>query len=82
MSELHAEGMPPSDHEDWVLDLKPGSGVNGGEIVAEGTPEQVTAVPQSFTGAYLMPLLEWIGVAAKSPSKRGSGSSTRLRESA
>ena len=43
---------------DWVLDLGPGGGVNGGEIVAEGTPEKVVTVPGSFTGAYLKPLLE------------------------
>nr|WP_310466936.1 hypothetical protein [Sphingomonas sp.] len=43
---------------DWVLDLGPGGGVNGGEIVVEGTPEQVAAEPKSFTGQYLKPLLE------------------------
>jgi excinuclease ABC subunit A len=43
---------------DWVLDLGPGGGVNGGEIVAEGTPEQVAANERSFTGQYLKPMLE------------------------
>ena len=43
---------------DWVLDLGPGGGVNGGEIVAEGTPETVAAEARSFTGQYLKPLLE------------------------
>jgi excinuclease ABC subunit A len=38
---------------DWVIDLGPGGGVNGGEIVAEGTPELVAAEPKSFTGQYL-----------------------------
>ena len=38
---------------DWVLDLGPEGGVNGGEIVAEGTPEAVAAIERSFTGAYL-----------------------------
>ena len=42
---------------DWVLDLGPGGGVNGGEIVAEGTPEKVAAEAGSFTGQYLAPLL-------------------------
>jgi excinuclease ABC subunit A len=46
---------------DWVLDLGPGGGVNGGEIVAEGTPEQVAANERSFTGQYLRETL------AKSP---------------
>ena len=43
---------------DWVLDLGPEGGVRGGEVVAEGTPEQVAAHPGSFTGHYLKPLLE------------------------
>ena len=43
---------------DWVLDLGPGGGVNGGEIVAEGTPEAVAANERSFTGQYLKPMLE------------------------
>jgi excinuclease ABC subunit A len=43
---------------DWVIDLGPGGGVNGGEIVVEGTPETVAATPASFTGQYLKPLLE------------------------
>jgi excinuclease ABC subunit A len=43
---------------DWILDLGPEGGVRGGELVAEGTPEQVAANPRSFTGQYLAPLLE------------------------
>ncbi|MEO8374471.1 MAG: ATP-binding cassette domain-containing protein, partial [Sphingomonas bacterium] len=43
---------------DWVLDLGPEGGVKGGEIVAEGTPEQVAKAKGSFTGHYLKPLLE------------------------
>jgi excinuclease ABC subunit A len=43
---------------DWVIDLGPGGGVNGGRIVVAGTPEQVAAEPKSFTGQYLRPLLE------------------------
>jgi excinuclease ABC subunit A len=42
---------------DWVLDLGPEGGVRGGEVVAEGTPEQVAANARSFTGGYLGPLL-------------------------
>jgi len=38
---------------DWVIDLGPGGGVNGGEIVAQGTPESVAASGRSFTGQYL-----------------------------
>jgi len=43
---------------DWVLDLGPEGGVRGGEIVAQGTPEDVAAEARSYTGAYLKPMLE------------------------
>jgi excinuclease ABC subunit A len=42
---------------DYLLDLGPGGGVRGGEIVAEGTPEEVAATEASFTGRYLKPML-------------------------
>ena len=42
---------------DWIIDLGPEGGVKGGEIVAEGTPEDVVKVERSFTGQYLAPLL-------------------------
>jgi len=43
---------------DWVIDLGPEGGDAGGRIVAEGTPEQVAAVPESYTGRYLKRALE------------------------
>ncbi|HVO11930.1 MAG TPA: excinuclease ABC subunit UvrA [Vicinamibacteria bacterium] len=42
---------------DWIIDLGPEGGDGGGRIVAEGTPEQVAAVKDSYTGRYLGPLL-------------------------
>ncbi len=42
---------------DWIIDLGPEGGVRGGEIVAEGVPEDVVRVEKSFTGRYLKPLL-------------------------
>lgn len=42
---------------DWILDLGPEGGEGGGRIVAEGTPEQVVAVPASHTGRFLGPIL-------------------------
>lgn len=42
---------------DFLLDLGPEGGVKGGEIVAQGTPEEVVKEPRSFTGKYLAPLL-------------------------
>lgn len=38
---------------DWILDLGPGAGEQGGKVVAEGTLEQILASPDSLTGAYL-----------------------------
>ncbi len=42
---------------DWIIDLGPDGGVKGGEIVAEGTPEQVAKEPRSYTGHYLQAVL-------------------------
>ncbi len=41
---------------DYVVDIGPGAGVNGGRIVAQGTPEQVMQNPESLTGKYLVGL--------------------------
>jgi excinuclease ABC subunit A len=38
---------------DWVIDLGPDGGSRGGELIAEGTPEQVAKVKRSHTGRYL-----------------------------
>ena len=43
---------------DWVLDLGPDGGVRGGEIVAQGVPEDVALNERSYTGQYLKPLLD------------------------
>ena len=42
---------------DYLLDLGPEGGIKGGHIVAEGTPEQVAEVEESYTGQYLAPYL-------------------------
>ncbi len=42
---------------DWIIDLGPNGGNGGGRIVAEGPPEHVATVEESFTGHYLKPLL-------------------------
>ena len=49
---------------DWLIDLGPEGGEAGGELIATGTPEDVAAVPESYTGAFLRPLLERHAVAA------------------
>lgn len=59
---------------DWVIDLGPGAGEHGGEVVAEGTPEQIEANPNSITGDYLS--------GRKSipmPSERRNGNAQSLR---
>ncbi|EUA66182.1 ABC transporter family protein [Mycobacterium xenopi 4042] len=43
---------------DWIIDLGPEGGGEGGTIVAEGTPEDVAAVPQSYTGKFLAETLD------------------------
>ncbi|MBU2874038.1 excinuclease ABC subunit UvrA [Marinobacter salexigens] len=46
---------------DWVIDLGPEGGSGGGQIIAEGTPEEVAENPASHTGRYLKPMLELKG---------------------
>ena len=43
---------------DWIIDLGPGAGDKGGELIATGTPEQLAQVPESHTGRYLRPFLK------------------------
>jgi excinuclease ABC subunit A len=40
-------------HADYLLDIGPGAGVKGGEVVSSGTPEEVAKDPNSITGRYL-----------------------------
>ena len=54
---------------DWIIDLGPEGGEQGGRIVAQGTPEEVARVPGSHTGQALAPLLMPAGLkAAEAPS--------------
>ncbi|WP_033161381.1 excinuclease ABC subunit UvrA [[Mycoplasma] collis] len=43
---------------DYIIDLGPGGGINGGKVIATGTPEAVANIPDSYTGEYLKRLLE------------------------
>ena len=43
---------------DWIVDLGPEGGDGGGEIVAQGTPEEVAKNARSYTGQYLKSLLK------------------------
>jgi excinuclease ABC subunit A len=59
---------------DWIVDMGPEGGSRGGLVISEGTPEQVAADPDSFTGAFLKPLLD--GREAKQPARRRSATKT------
>jgi excinuclease ABC subunit A len=52
---------------DWVLDLGPEGGDGGGRIVAEGTPEDVAGVAESWTGRYLRETLDRHAERARKP---------------
>ena len=43
---------------DYIIDMGPEGGDGGGTVIAEGTPEEITEVPGSWTGKYLRPYLE------------------------
>ncbi|MBK5229697.1 MAG: ATP-binding cassette domain-containing protein, partial [Thermoleophilia bacterium] len=49
---------------DWLIDLGPEGGEGGGEIIAAGTPEHVTAVERSYTGHFLANLLRPIAIGS------------------
>ena len=61
---------------DWVIDIGPGAGEHGGEIVAAGPLEVILAEPRSITGAYLRGELE---VAVPKTRRKGSGLSIVVR---
>ncbi len=65
---------------DWIIDMGPEGGSGGGRVVAEGTPEQVAANPDSHTGRFLAPLLERAGTAAPRPSTSRAGSRGTARK--
>ncbi len=68
---------------DRVLGLGPGlaegakrqRGVRGGEIIAQGTPEDVAAEPRSYTGGYLKAML-----AKQAPSKQPAAAKRKARQ--
>jgi excinuclease ABC subunit A len=65
---------------DWVVDMGPGGGEHGGQIVAQGTPEDLARNQQSQTGRYLKIALEAAGMPVnRAPSNPPPASSRRRR---
>ncbi len=56
---------------DYIVDIGPGAGIHGGEVVAVGTPEEVAACPESITGAYLSGRRE---IPVPKTRRKGNGS--------
>jgi excinuclease ABC subunit A len=61
---------------DWIIDLGPEGGERGGEVVAQGTPEEVARASSSHTASYLRPVLE----AAHAPASHGRSRARAGRE--
>jgi excinuclease ABC subunit A len=56
---------------DWIVDLGPEGGRDGGRIVVEGTPETVAQCPESYTGRYLATVLSGEQTTVDRPSSTG-----------
>jgi excinuclease ABC subunit A len=67
---------------DWLIDMGPEGGSRGGQVVAEGTPEQVADCAQSYTGQFLKPILSGRAVAAAKPRKATQTASTTKKTAA
>ena len=61
---------------DFVVDIGPGAGIHGGEVVAAGTPKEIEACKESITGAYLSER-EYIAIPKK--RRTGNGLSIKIR---
>ncbi len=61
---------------DWLIDLGPGAGVHGGEVVAEGTPERIPTFPRSLTGRYMTGELS---IPVPASRRRGNGKTLVVR---
>jgi excinuclease ABC subunit A len=56
---------------DWIVDLGPEGGQAGGRVVAQGTPEEIAASPDSYTGQFLRPILDQASERAAVSASRG-----------
>ncbi len=68
---------------DHIIDMGPEGGSGGGLVIAEGTPEQVAADPESFTGQFLAPILQGRAAAGGRPRLRAvNGSANGAKRAA
>jgi excinuclease ABC subunit A len=65
---------------DWIIDMGPDGGVNGGNLVAMGRPEEIVTVPGSHTGQWLKPLLRATSGGEKTPTRRGAARVERVEK--
>ncbi|WP_437490446.1 excinuclease ABC subunit UvrA [Sorangium sp. So ce1014] len=63
-------------HADWIIDLGPGAGHDGGRIVFEGTPADLVAARSTLTGEHLAAFVGGVVMPKKAPA-RGNGSTRR-----
>ena len=61
---------------DYIIDVGPGAGVHGGEVVAAGTPEEIMATPRSLTGQYLSGKMK---IAVPTERRKGNGNVLTVR---
>jgi len=57
---------------DWIVDMGPEGGSGGGTVVAEGTPEDIAAAPDSHTGEFLRGLVDPAGGTPARSTGRGA----------
>ncbi|TXH65275.1 MAG: excinuclease ABC subunit UvrA, partial [Lysobacteraceae bacterium] len=65
---------------DWVIDLGPEGGHRGGEIIAQGTPEALAAMPQSHTGRFLARMLKPVAATTATPTRAAKAAKTTKRK--
>ncbi|MBM3934499.1 MAG: excinuclease ABC subunit UvrA [SAR202 cluster bacterium] len=58
---------------DWLIDIGPGAGDKGGQVIAEGTPDELAQLSHSHTGRYLKGLFEYAGEAKAEQSSKRKG---------
>lgn len=67
---------------DWLIDMGPEGGSGGGTVVAQGTPEDVAAVPDSYTGQFLREVLAKSAVTTKATSSGAPAKKTAATKTA